>query len=48
VFQNFADPELPAWAEPYHGTNLDRLVAVKKRYDAEDVFHPHTPDDPSR
>jgi FAD/FMN-containing dehydrogenase len=38
VFQNFADPDLGTWAEAYHGSNLDRLIDVKARYDPVDVF----------
>ena len=38
VFPNFADPELGSWAEAYYGSNLDRLVRVKERYDPENVF----------
>jgi FAD/FMN-containing dehydrogenase len=38
VFQNFADPELEGWAEAYYGTNYDRLVRIKARYDPTNVF----------
>jgi FAD/FMN-containing dehydrogenase len=38
VFQNFADPDLDQWSAAYHGTNLDRLLQVKNRYDPDDVF----------
>jgi CHAD domain-containing protein len=33
VFQNFADPDLENWAAAYYGTNLERLVRVKARYE---------------
>jgi FAD/FMN-containing dehydrogenase len=39
VFQNFADSDLEAWAEAYYGTNYDRLVRIKERYDPTNVFH---------
>jgi hypothetical protein len=38
VFQNFADPDLEDWAGAYYGTNYDRLVRIKARYDAGNVF----------
>ena len=41
VFQNFADPDLEDWTEAYYGTNYDRLMRVKGRYDPDGVFHVH-------
>jgi hypothetical protein len=38
VFQNFADPDLDQWSSSYHGTNVERLLQVKGRYDPDDVF----------
>jgi FAD/FMN-containing dehydrogenase len=32
MFQNFADPELDAWADAYVGSNLERLLQIKARY----------------
>jgi hypothetical protein len=39
VYPNFPDPDLDDWARAYHGSNYDRLVAVKAAYDPDDVFH---------
>jgi FAD/FMN-containing dehydrogenase len=41
VFQNFADPDLEDWAGAYYGSNYDRLVRVKARYDPAGFFRPH-------
>jgi hypothetical protein len=38
VFQNFADPDLDPWSPAYHGSNLDRLLELKARYDPENVL----------
>ncbi|MGH2476059.1 MAG: BBE domain-containing protein, partial [Candidatus Limnocylindrales bacterium] len=38
VFQNFADPDLEGWADAYYGSNYDRLVRIKARYDPSNVF----------
>ena len=38
VFQNFADPDLDNWAGAYFGTNYERLVRVKARFDPGDAF----------
>jgi hypothetical protein len=43
VFPNFADPDLEDSARPYYGTNLDRLVGIKARYDPTHFFrHPQS------
>ncbi len=38
VYPNFPDPALRDWAAAYHGANVERLRAVKRRYDPERLF----------
>ncbi len=41
VYPNFPDPDLENWANAYHGTNLERLVHLKRRYDPDGFFRFH-------
>lgn len=41
VYPNFPDPDLENWARAYHGTNLERLVHLKRRYDPDGFFRFH-------
>ena len=39
AYQNYIDPTQPDWLTAYYGSNLSRLVTVKKAVDPDDFFH---------
>jgi FAD/FMN-containing dehydrogenase len=41
VFPNFPDPDLEDWKQAYYGTNYERLLRVKEKYDPGNTFRAH-------
>jgi FAD/FMN-containing dehydrogenase len=38
VYPNFPDPDLEDWAHAYYGSNYERLLRVKAKYDPDNFF----------
>ena len=38
AYQGYADPYLPDWQHQYYGASLERLRAIKRKYDPDNAF----------